>query len=415
MPRQPNHSLWRNYCADLSLHTPQTPQTLLIHGPFNAFQTIGNSHALTTMLLIKVLPSHINFNHIESPWRIMSCYQILQRWILALWLLGSSAAFAQAPFELAGVITDAGQSRSFIAQDDDIEVPVTVIHGTQPGPVLLLTAGVHGDEFPAILALQRLREEVDANELKGTLILVHLANLPGFHARRVALHPQDNKNLNREFPGDKNGTPTEQLAEFFTREFISRMDFLIDMHAGSWHQKLWPHVYSPFVGDKALDVLTFEFAEATGMQHIVMYGERPRDPANSISYPNTAMTRGKPGLTAEIGHLGQRDEDFVEATLELSRNALYFLDMLPGKPTPHPDPIIHDRLQSVASPADGLFTPRVEIGSTVEEGTIVGDVRDYFGNIVAELSAPVSGTILMINETPPVKAGETPVTIGIAQ
>lgn len=339
----------------------------------------------------------------------------LKQWTVTVWLLMSSTAFAQVPFELANEITEAGQSHSYLAKENDFEVPVTVIHGAVTGPVLLLTAGIHGDEFPAVLALQRLREEVDAKQLKGTLILVHLANLPGFHARRVALHPADNKNLNREFPGDKNGTPTEQLAEFFTREFISRIDFLIDMHSGSWNQELLPHVYSPFVDNKELDELTFEFAKAIGMQHIVMYGERPRDPANSISYPNTAMTRGKTGLTTEIGHLGQRDEQSIEDTLTLSRNALYFLKMLPGKPTPHPNPVIYDKLKSIASPVNGLFTPRVEIGSTVEEGTIVGDVRDYFGNIVAELTSPVSGTVLMINYTPPVKAGETPVMIGIEQ
>lgn len=342
-------------------------------------------------------------------------YNVVKIWLWALSLLVSSNVYAQSSFELANVLTEAGESHSYIAKENDIEVPVTVIHGAQPGPVLLLTAGVHGDEFPSILALQRLREEVDAKQLKGTLILVHLANLPGFHAHLLALHPADNKNLNREFPGKKDGTPTEQLAEFFTREFISKMDFLIDMHSGSWNQQLLPHVYSPFVGNKELDELTFKFAKATGMQHIVMYGERPRDPANSISYPNTAMTRGKPGLTTEIGHLGQRDEEFVEAALELSRNALYFLDMLPGEPTLHSEPVIYETLKSVASPADGLFTPHVEIGDEVEEGTIVGDVRDYFGNVVAELASPISGRIMMINETPPIKAGEHPVTIGLEQ
>ncbi len=163
-------------------------------------------------------------------------FNFVSKYIWLFSLLLSSTAFAQIPFELSDVLTEAGESHSYMAKEKDLEVPVTVIHGTEPGPVLLLTAGVHGDEFPAILALQRLREEVDAKQLKGTLILVHLANLPGFHARRVALHPADNKNLNREFPGEKNGTPTEQLAEFFTREFISKMDFLIDMHSGSWNQ-----------------------------------------------------------------------------------------------------------------------------------------------------------------------------------
>ncbi|WP_368564663.1 succinylglutamate desuccinylase/aspartoacylase family protein [Pseudoxanthomonas sp. UTMC 1351] len=336
-----------------------------------------------------------------------------QPWLLAAWLLACPAAFAQESFQLANVLTEAGQSHSFIAKEHDLKVPVTVIHGTQPGPVLLLTAGVHGDEFPSVLALQRLRGEIDAKQLRGTLILVHLANLPGFHGRRVALSPLDDKNLNRVFPGSTDGTPTEQLAEFLTREFIGRSDFLIDMHSGSWNQELWPHVYSPFVGNKELDELTFEFAKATGMRHIVMYGERPRDPANSISYPNTAMTRGKPALTTEIGHLGQRDEAFVEQALDVARNAIYFLEMLPGKSKRHPDPVIYETLKSVASPADGLFTPRVDIGSTVKVGTIVGDVRDYFGNVLAELTSPVSGTVFMISDTPPVKAGETPVTIGV--
>ena len=320
---------------------------------------------------------------------------------------------ATTSFELLGVTTKAGQKNSYLATEGAITLPVTVVNGLQPGPVLLLTAGIHGDEFPSMLALQRLRTELDPADIKGTVVLLHLANLPGFHGRRLALSPEDEKNLNRVFPGKKNGTSTEQVAELLTREFISRIDFLVDMHSGSSNQHLLPHVYSPFVGDDKLDTLTFEFAKATGMKHIVLYGDRPRDPNNSISYPNTAMTRGKPGLTTEIGHLGQRDEEFVEQTLTVARNTLYFLKMLPGEPAYHPDPVIYDRLTSVSSPADGFFTPLVTIGDEVETGTVVGEVTDYFGNLVERLKSPVSGTILMISQTPPIKTGESPVTIGI--
>ncbi|GEM_PF-3830309 len=154
--------------------------------------------------------------------------------------------------------------------------------------------------------------------------------------------------------GDIRIPATEQIAALLTREFIEKAEFFIDMHSGSANQKLYDHVYSPFVGDEKLDALTFEFAKATGMNQIIMYGDRPRDPENSISFPNTGMTRGKPSLTTEIG-------------------------------------------------------------AQVTPGTIVGEVSDYFGNSKQILKATVKGTVLMINETPPVKKGESPVAIGVVQ
>ena len=331
--------------------------------------------------------------------------------IIAMCLCSLSVQ-AKAPFELVGVMTEPGQKHSFIAEEGYIKLPVTVVNGTHPGPVLLLAAGTHGDEFPSMFALQRLASELDPQRVKGTVVILHLANLDGFHGRRLALNPKDEKNLNREFPGSKQGTATEQLAELLTREFISRCDFFVDMHSGSSNQKLLDHVYSPFVGDPKLDKLTFEFAKATGIKHIVMYGERPRDPANSISFPNTAMTRGKPGLTTEIGHLQQRDEKSIEFALKVARNSLYFLEMLPGKLEPNDDAVIYETIVYVKSEFDGFFTPRVTIGDQVKPGTLLGEVTDYFGNVVQQLKSSETGTILMINETPPIKKGESTVSIG---
>lgn len=336
-------------------------------------------------------------------------------WMFVLLTLASGAVNAKESFELVGVSTPAGESHSYMATEGDISLPVTVVHGAHEGPVLLLTAGIHGDEFPAMFALQRLRSELDPNELRGTVILLHLANVHGFHGRRVALSPLDEKNLNRVFPGDKDGTPTEQVAELLTREFISRADFLVDMHSARSSGKLLEHVYSPFVGDEQLDNLTFEFARATGMKHIVMYGERPRDPDNSISYPNTAMTRGKPGLTTEIGQLGQRDEHFIEDALAVARNVIYFLEILPGQVAQHPNPVIYDRLIALESAHDGFFTPLAQVGDAVQAGDVVAEVTDYFGDVLQQLHAPESGTVLMINHTPPILSGETPVTIAIEQ
>jgi len=327
----------------------------------------------------------------------------------------SAGVLAKDGFELAGITTQAGEKKSFMATREDIALPVTVINGKKEGPVLLLAAGTHGDEFPSMFALQKLREEVRPGELSGTLVLLHLSNIDGFHANRIALNPKDNKNLNREFPGSAGGTPTEQIADFLTKEFVVKADYFIDMHSGSANQQLLDHVYSPFVGNKVLDDLTFEFAKATGMQHIVMYGDRPRDPDNSISFPNTAMTRGVPGLTTEIGHLGQYTEESVGYAVQVSRNALYFLEMLPGEPGPHAEPVIYETLTSAKSHHTGFFLPGVKIGAKVEKGTPLGKVTDYFGNVVETISSPVAGTVMMINEMPAIKEGQSAVTIGILQ
>lgn len=90
--------------------------------------------------------------------------------------------------------------------DGEARIPVTVVHGARPGPVLALIAGTHGSEYPPILALQRVRRDVDPARLAGTLILVHIANLPSFQRRTVYYGPADWKNLNRVYPGRIDGT-----------------------------------------------------------------------------------------------------------------------------------------------------------------------------------------------------------------
>lgn len=331
---------------------------------------------------------------------------------LPLLLLVTSLLQAREPFVLAGHAIQPGASASFVARVAEAELPISIFHGSKPGHVLTLTAGIHGDEYPSILALQRLRKDVKPSELSGTLVIVHLANPHGFLGRRIALNPVDGKNLNRVFPGNVDGTLTEKVADFLTREVISRTEYLIDMHSGSANQELWPHVYSPVLGNAELDERTLAFAKATGMRHIVLYGDRPRDPARSISYPNTAATRGKPALTTEIGHLGQRNEEFIEQAVAVAHNAMRHLGMIPGPAAPGGGSLLYKKLHEVTSSVSGVFQPRCRIGELVDKGTVVAEVTDYFGDVVAELRSPVRGIVLMLNHTPPVNRGEAPVTIG---
>jgi predicted deacylase len=332
------------------------------------------------------------------------------RWIVTLLAL-PVLAWPQEGFRLGDRTIPAGTSQSYELKVETASVPVTVINGTRPGPVLTIAAGVHGDEFPPILALQRLRSEVGPADLSGTLVLVHLANTPGFLSRTIARNPVDGKNLNRVFPGKPDGTLTEKMANLLTTEVVNRTNYLVDMHSGSANERLWPHVYSPFVGQDDLDRRTLEMARAAGFRDIVLYGDRPRDPENSISLPNTAMTRGKPGITIECGQLGQRDEPYVNRLLDAARNILRRLKMLPGEAEETSGVILHRKLHYLSSPATGLFFPVAREGEVVEPGALLAWVSDYFGNRVADIRAPVRGVVLIIYDTPPVSKGEEPVTL----
>lgn len=338
-----------------------------------------------------------------------------------------AGAFAQAPFVGIGQHVLPGSTHAWMQPVGKTSLPITVIHGQFSGPVFTLTAGIHGDEFPAIFALQKLAQTIQSDQLHGTLILVHLANLEGFHGRRIALSPVDEKNLNRVFPGKADGTLTEQVAYFMTEQIISQTDYLLDIHSGSANQTLLPHVYSPVMHQAPLDEKTLAFAKSLGIPQIVLYDERPHDPANSISYPNTAQTRGKPGLTLEVGQLGQRSAEDSALIVRACLNAMRHLKMLDASAvngsamamdtaTEHKlKPVLYRKLVEVRSTVTGIFYPLVKVGETVVAGQAVGRVENYFGQPLETLHAPVAGTVLMQKETPPIRQGESTTDIGVLQ
>ena len=93
----------------------------------------------------------------------------------------------------------------------EIEIPLTIINGAFDGPTLLVTAGIHGGEYPGIAAAMELGRSLDPQEIHGSLIMLHPVNIQGFWARREFIVPEDGKNLNRVFPGNPDGTLSERL------------------------------------------------------------------------------------------------------------------------------------------------------------------------------------------------------------
>src|SRR5438067_4212640 len=173
--------------------------------------------------------------------------------------------------------------------DPGTSIPITIAAGAQDGPVLALVAGTHGSEPSPIVALQRVRAELDTTLLAGTVILVHVANLPSFQRRTIYRGPHDWKNLNRVYPGRADGTASERIAHAITTEVIDRCDCLVDMHSGDGNEALRPYSYWNKLGvDDAVDEQARAMALAFGLDHIVIDRGRPRERNASLFCSNTA-------------------------------------------------------------------------------------------------------------------------------
>lgn len=332
---------------------------------------------------------------------------------LAVAMLAAGPGFAQqAPLTIAGVTARPGERASgFLevpaAADSGTRIPITIVRGSTAGPTLALIGGTHGSEVAPILALQRVRAMVDPRQLKGTLLIVHVANMPSFLGRTIYYSPIDRKNLNRVYPGNAAGTVSDRIAHRITTEIIERADYLVDMHAGDGNESLRPYTYWNKLGlDARVDSIARRMALAWGAEHIIVDTTRTRDRERSLYTQNTAHVRGKPALTTENGYLGLPEPDMIERNVQGAFRLMRFFGMLPGEPELSPAPVWLAPYEVLTSPETGVWHPRVERGHTVSRGALIGVLTDFFGDRLAEVRAPFDGEVMYVVGTPAMSKGE---------
>ncbi len=290
--------------------------------------------------------------------------------------------------------------------DAGTEIPVTVIHGGRPGPVLALIAGNHGYEYPPILALQQMRPTITPGHLAGTIIMVHCANMPSFLGRTVYFSPVDGKNLNRVYPGKTDGTVSDRIAYAMTTEVIEKSDYVLDLHCGDGNESLMPYLYQSETGDAEFDAKIAAMVLAFGMDHVIVDRGRPTDPAASLYCSTTAITRGKPAVTIEAGYLGGTDQESVDIIKKGIWSVMRLFQMVEGAPDTVANPIYLDPSEVLSSPATGLLYPKVEKGQMVKAGDLLVSVTDFFGAPLADVKAPFDGVVLYVVATPPIVKGQ---------
>jgi predicted deacylase len=297
--------------------------------------------------------------------------------------------------------------------DAAADIPVIVIHGAKPGPVLALVAGSHGTEYASIVALQKLAQQADPKELSGTLIVVPLVNVASFREKVPHLNPLDGKNMNRFYPGKADGTQTERASFAIARQVVEKCDYLVDLHGGDLDENLRRYSYWTRTGKESLDAASRAMVLAFGLDHIILQDFRaPVAAGGAITLTRFASSLGKPCVTAEAGHAGKTDADDVDALIRACWNLARHLKMLPGDAAPVQHPVWLSRVSVIASDLEGVFFPLAAAEAYVSEGMTIGYVTDYFGHKIRDITAPVAGVVLYIGAVPSLKKGDTIAHIG---
>jgi predicted deacylase len=325
---------------------------------------------------------------------------------------------AQAPLVIGGVTAAPASVASGTldiaarAGDTGASLPFTILRGRAGGPVLLLVAGTHGAEYVPILALQRLRTTVDPATLRGTVLMIHVANMPSFLGRTVYYSPADQKNLNRMFPGKADGTLSERIAHAITTEFIERATHVVDLHCGDGNESLRPYTYWITTGGAKVADAGKAMALAFGLDHIVVDGARPTDPAASVYLSNTAITRGKPAITTETGGMAIVDAESIGLIENGVAGLLKQLGMRDTGPAPVASPVLLEHSEVLRAANTGIFYAAVAKGQSVTKGAAIGRITDFHGKTTEEIKAPFDGQVLYVIGTPPITKGEPVAMLG---
>ncbi|MCB9744304.1 MAG: succinylglutamate desuccinylase/aspartoacylase family protein [Alphaproteobacteria bacterium] len=293
-------------------------------------------------------------------------------------------------------------------------LPVVSIRGRVKGPVVAVTANIHGDEATGVGAVHVLSAELEGALEKGEVWLYPSLNLPGLVAG-TRLLPSDGQDLNRQFPGDPRGTAAERHAHAIWKDLSARApSVVLDLHADS------PASIPYTLIDRAsglqgaargrMEDKLAELAAATGLTALHEYADdKYRSFHLDRSLSGALVNRmGVPAITIEAGPRRWVDPDAVQASVSAVRGVLVRLGLLGGPVRPHPTRVGGGPWRRSSGPrasASGVLHPLLRPGEPFEEGQVVAEVRSLEGRCVEQLHAPCAGFVISLPERTWITAG----------
>ena len=289
-------------------------------------------------------------------------------------------------------------------------VPVMVARGVEDGPVLGLTAAIHGNELNGIPVIQEVFQKIDPTKMKGTLVGVPGLNVPGMEMEQREYPGGDD--LNRLFPGKADGDQSQQYAYYVFEKIIRHFDVLVDMHTASFGR-----VNSHYVRADMSDTLLAKLALLQFPDIIVSNQGQPSAGSASTggrTLRAEASLNGIPCLTIEFGNPQVYQREMIERGVEGILNAMSQLGMIdrPVKMLPHV-PFLCKKSYWLYTDEGGLLEVPVELAQPVRKGELTGVLKNPFGGVVREYFAPEDGIIIGKSTNPVNRSGGRIVHLGV--
>lgn len=282
----------------------------------------------------------------------------------------------------------------------DVAVPITIINGSKDGSTLLVEAGIHGTEYPGIKAAQVLAQEIKPSQLKGTLIILHCANVPMYNAKTAFVNPIDDINFNRIFPGQPTftgfygpGSISHHITSYIYENIMKKATHFIDLHGGDLPELCPCFAGSSLTGDEQKDrdteaMLKYSLADFVNL--------RPQ--SQSLSTTGAASRAQIPNMLIESGGGGLLKKEYVDRHINGVMNVMKYLKMIKGEPIlSKTQRRMGDKSAGIRAKRGGFFTYMVNAGDIVKEGQIIGQITDPFGEVLESINAPISGVVNIIN------------------
>jgi len=274
----------------------------------------------------------------------------------------------------------------------NIDLPVRVIRSKEPGPVLLLTGGLHGDEINGIEIVRRMLAKNMATPQRGTVVAISLMNVYGF-IQNVRGVP-DGKDINRSFPGSKTGSLAKLVAYTIMNEIIPKVDYGIDFHTGGASRANYPQVRCALGIEKNL-----ELAKAFAPEVIL------HSPLIDKSFRKAAHQKKKHILVFETGESLRFDEEGIMRGINGTLRLMKYLGMRQSAPEPELTEI-YEKSSWVRARYAGLFHPRIKLGEKVKKNQLLGRITDPFGNETFSIKSRHTGRAIGVNYNPVVHKGD---------
>lgn len=250
-------------------------------------------------------------------------------------------------------------------------LPVTAVCGGS-GKTTVITGGIHSAEHVGVQAVVELAEELQPRETDGTVILVPVVNVSGYQHRGTSMVWEDGKNLNREFPGDANGTVGDKICRTVADVLFSAADYYVDLHCGDYYEDLHPYVYYVGPVEEQVRKTAREMAACVGVEYVV---ESQTTTGGAYNY---ASASGIPSILLERGGRGLWSTDEVEADKADVRRILNYLYGKDSGCGSFSQTLLTD-VRYENAPCCGCWYPFFPAGHICEKGDVLGEIRDYFG------------------------------------